>query len=106
MSFVPQTNHEWVEDSDDGSAGIAVEILRREHVFTMPEMQDVGPFRQAVLREMTAAFLTTSTEEGELRGCVASLIDENGAEWVWRNRETVFDIIEFHGFVRKDGAYQ
>jgi hypothetical protein len=106
MSFVPQSYREGVEDSDDRCSGTVADTIRQGHIVTMSETGNDGLFYHAVLREITAAFLTPSSGDGELRGCVASLIDENGVDWVWRNRETVFDIIEFHGSGKKGSVSQ
>ena len=104
MSFVHQTYRDWIEEHEDGIVGAPAYTAPRRDVVSILDTQKHGLSGHGVLREIVADFLATSLEECQIRRCVEHLIDENGIEWVWRNRDIIADIMEFHGFIRKDAA--
>jgi len=46
-------------------------------------------------------FVVDQSDIDRMRECTEYLIQENGAEWVWENKDIVSDLLEFHGFNRK-----
>ena len=46
-------------------------------------------------------FAAEQSDINRMRECAEYLIQENGAEWVWENKDIVSDLLEFHGFNRK-----
>lgn len=60
-----------------------------------------GRLEQMAITTLINYFLLDSSEKYQLVMCIEYLIRENGADWVWENRDVVADLMEFHGFVRK-----
>ena len=95
---------EWAEEHDDRHMDHSVETVPREKdgrvLFTWNH--DLSGY--GVLKSIVASFVVTSMEADRIWRCVDHLISENGIEWVWEHIDYIKDIIEFHGFVKKDAA--
>ena len=104
MSYVHKTYCEWAEEHDDRHMDHSVETVPREKdgrvLFTWNH--DLSGY--GVLKSIVASFVVTSMEADRIWRCVDHLISENGIEWVWEHIDYIKDIIEFHGFVKKDAA--
>ncbi len=104
MSFVHQTYREWAGIHEDCDSGKSVETVLREDEGSVLDMLNHGLSKHGVLRDIVASFVVTSVEADQIRQCVEYLIGENGIEWVWKSRDIVKDIMEFHGFIRQNGV--
>lgn len=55
----------------------------------------------AILTLIMDEFVLDESEKQDLMDCAEELIQGNGAEWVWHNRDMLLDLLEFHGYYRK-----
>ena len=58
------------------------------------------------LTNVLSKFVLDRAEIEQIRKCIGDLVDKNGVEWVWDNKEIVSDFLEFHGFNRKKGSLE
>ena len=56
------------------------------------------------LTRVMSDFVPDCATVDQIRRCVRELIEKNGADWVWSNKEIVSDFLEFHGFRREKGS--
>lgn len=60
-----------------------------------------GTTNSMVLTLILDEFVLDESEKQNFIDCTEEVIQVNGAEWVWQNREMLIDLMEFHGYTRK-----
>lgn len=60
-----------------------------------------GTTNSMVLTLILDEFVLDESEKQNFIDCAEEVIQVNGAEWVWQNREMLIDLMEFHGYNRK-----
>lgn len=63
--------------------------------------QRTNALNSVVLTLVMDAFVLDESEKQNVMDCAEEMIQGNGAEWVWQNREMLLDLLEFHGYTRK-----
>ena len=60
-----------------------------------------GTLNSVVLSLVMNEFVLDEAKKQDLMDCAEEVIQGNGAEWVWQNRDMLLDLLEFHGYTRK-----
>jgi hypothetical protein len=68
---------------------------------TISDHQKTLALNSVVLTLVMDEFVLDESEKQDLIDCAEEVIQGNGAEWVWQNREMLFDLLEFHGYTRQ-----
>jgi len=89
-------------DESEGAiqSGHGENLERIKDPSIMSDHQRTNALNSEVLTLVMDAFVLDESEKLNLMDCAEEMIQGNGAEWIWHNREMLIDLLEFHGYTR------